>query len=179
MQFLIIQKNKARELREIISKRCKEKGLSRSSFVDSKPKQFYSPETIEIYCTEIKGHTYISTSLENGWPFLQTIIEKEKKDAVSVRYVQDEIAEMIFWSGGQRKRIVQALRDTKWIWYTDGNSLPFEDVESYQKRRIKDRLTRDLITTYLKHLNIEIEAFEAEPYGGINSIRCAHSVDTP
>ena len=51
----------------------------------------------------------------------------------------------------------------KWIFETIGEIQPFERVEKYKVKRIRDRFTNDLLEQYCLALGIRL--FEAEFYG--------------
>lgn len=44
--------------------------------------------------------------------------------------------------------------DGRWAWYTDGDPLPFEDVERYAARRIRDRFDRAMLLGHLEALGV-------------------------
>lgn len=54
------------------------------------------------------------------------------------------------------ERVVMAYKEDKWVFYTKGSLLDIEDESFYRKRSIKDRLNNDIIISYLKKLNIDI-----------------------
>lgn len=47
--------------------------------------------------------------------------------------------------------------DGRWRWYEHGEVQPFEQVERYQVRRVRDRLNRGLLIEYLSALGIEAD----------------------
>jgi hypothetical protein len=47
--------------------------------------------------------------------------------------------------------------DGRWSWDTSGAPLPFEDPSRYRARRVRDRLTRDLLVAYLAALGITVD----------------------
>jgi hypothetical protein len=45
------------------------------------------------------------------------------------------------------------MRDSgAWVFFEKGDLLPFEDANYYRARRKKDRLTPEIISTYLKRI---------------------------
>jgi len=63
-------------------------------------------------------------------------------------------------------RSISAMNDGgKWSFDTFGEALPFEEVESYQAKRVKDRFTPEMLDRYLKSLGIHAfdEAFYDSP----------------
>jgi hypothetical protein len=74
----------------------------------------------------------------------------------------DEIAPRghmgFYYNNGVRKRIVRALYDMKWTFYETGEPLPFEDIENYKKRKITDRINKDIITSYLLKIGLDINS---------------------
>ena len=61
-------------------------------------------------------------------------------------------------------RAVSAVQDLgRWEWSTSGKPQPFEDVAVYQRRRVRDRLTSDMLTAYCGALGIR--PFDESFYG--------------
>ena len=50
--------------------------------------------------------------------------------------------------------IFASAMDGRWEWHTSGEPLPFEDVERYSARRIRDRFDRTMLLGYLNALGI-------------------------
>lgn len=59
-----------------------------------------------------------------------------------------------FWlmEKGEDKRVVYAMKDPRWIFYQEGNPLPFENLDYYQNRYIKNRLNQAILLEYLEKL---------------------------
>jgi hypothetical protein len=66
--------------------------------------------------------------------------------------------------GELQVRAVAAHKESKWEFHEHGTRLPFEQVEKYASRRIKDRLTPELVEQYCGHLGIEL--FDPDFYAG-------------
>jgi hypothetical protein len=65
--------------------------------------------------------------------------------------VEWPVNEFICYEGGTRRRVVRAMRDSpRWDFYSDGEVLPCEALESYGRRRVRDRLTREDLLSYLE-----------------------------
>lgn len=61
------------------------------------------------------------------------------------------------------KREIRVVHDGRWEFDSMGDPLPFEELEQYQAKRVKDRLTTEMLARYCQHLGIS--AFEEEFYG--------------
>lgn len=60
------------------------------------------------------------------------------------------------WNYGEETRSVICMLDTRgWLFYERGKPQPFENVENYRRRRRRDRLTRDILTSYLSSIGID------------------------
>jgi len=58
---------------------------------------------------------------------------------------------------GNKERIILSYKDfNKWVFYQNGEILPFEEENFYRKRRIKDRLPNELIIKYLQRCGWDI-----------------------
>ena len=60
------------------------------------------------------------------------------------------------YESGKLVRLVGVSKESTWKFYEIGNLLDFEDVVSYKKRVIKDRLTPENVIHYLRYFNIDI-----------------------
>lgn len=47
------------------------------------------------------------------------------------------------------RRIIYAIEEDRWVFYEQGVPLPFENLDYYKRRRIKDRINNDIIIEYL------------------------------
>ena len=61
-------------------------------------------------------------------------------------------------------RYIAAHRESRWEFVEQGEPFPFEEVEQYQARRIKDRLTPEMVERYCGHLGIDL--FNPDFYSG-------------
>ena len=66
--------------------------------------------------------------------------------------------ERLFWfqyiSPEGKERLVYALREDRWIFYEEGEPLPFENLDYYKRRMIKERIGNDVIIEYLSKLGV-------------------------
>lgn len=61
-------------------------------------------------------------------------------------------------------RSVAAVQDNgRWEWSASGTLQPFEEVAAYQRRRVRDRLTPDMLAAYCGSLGIK--PFDESFYG--------------
>ena len=56
--------------------------------------------------------------------------------------------------------------DTKWVFISEGEVQPFEEPERYTERRIRDRLTSDMLERYCQAMGVDI--FNANAYGPVS-----------
>ena len=61
-------------------------------------------------------------------------------------------------------RYVAAHKESRWEWDEFGPPYPFEDLEAYKAKRIKDRLTPEMVEAYCNHLGIAL--FDPDYYCG-------------
>lgn len=90
------------------------------------------------------------------------------------------ICEFQLSEGGVERRFIRAFRDdSKWDFFEKGEPLPFEDLNQYRKRRIRDRLTPEMAREYCLALgwNIESEAILAS--AGLATKLIRHWVNKP
>ncbi|WP_241236062.1 hypothetical protein [Eikenella corrodens] len=61
-------------------------------------------------------------------------------------------------------RYVLAHRESRWEFVEQGEPFPFEEIAQYQARRIKDRLTPEMVERYCSHFGIDL--FNPDFYSG-------------
>lgn len=57
--------------------------------------------------------------------------------------------------------------DGRWAWHASGTPFPFEDLNRYTARRIRDRLDRELLVHYLQELGIDADQDTSYGFGVI------------
>ncbi len=60
-----------------------------------------------------------------------------------------------YTNADEEERIVMALKEDRWTFFQKGEPLPFENMEYYNNRRIKDRINFDIIKEYMLKLGID------------------------
>ena len=68
------------------------------------------------------------------------------------------------WHNQFPYRYIAAHHESRWEFEERGNPLPFEEFEQYQARRIKDRLTPEIVERYCSHFGIDL--FNPDFYSG-------------
>ena len=68
------------------------------------------------------------------------------------------------WCDQFPRRYIAAHHESRWEFVDQGEPLPFEEVEQYQARRIKDRLTPEMVERYCSHFSIDL--FNPDFYSG-------------
>ncbi len=76
---------------------------------------------------------------------------------------------------GENIRTVQLICEgDKWSFFQDGKAFPFENKNIYKKRKIRDRLTAELLIEYSSKIGCKVMSDqtwlnESEAYGGIKT----------
>jgi len=112
-----------------------------------------------------RGTTALFTNLEDGWVTMCNLLAgRVPGEHVHVRSCIDKdypASSMEVWDGGTSVRYVQSLReDPSWEFYQKGELRSFEDPANYKKRRIADRLNREILLTYLAKLGWDLTSPE-------------------
>jgi hypothetical protein len=63
-----------------------------------------------------------------------------------------------------RLRGVSAHKESRWEWGDYYEPFPFEELETYKAKRIKDRLTPEMVERYCRYFGIEL--FDTDFYAG-------------
>jgi hypothetical protein len=119
-------------------------------FLTGEIEQSYHCKPLRISVIPRNGYLKVVTGLENGWPFLQHVIAKNKLTAMTIRYLEGNLAEFKYWRDGSLLRMQHALKDTKWVWYGQGELQPWENPSCYRERLVKNRLTAKMLELYLQ-----------------------------
>jgi hypothetical protein len=64
-------------------------------------------------------------------------------------------------------RIIQLIEDSKWIFFTEGDPLPYEDLSIYENRLIKKKFNAEILKTYLKAEGIDFDTLLRGEYTGV------------
>lgn len=70
--------------------------------------------------------------------------------------------------GLHRHRSIAAHKESGWEWHEYGEPFQFEEFDRYEERRVKDRLTADMIERYCVQFGIEL--FNPSFYAGRSCI---------
>ena len=71
--------------------------------------------------------------------------------------VTDPMSSFSLVESGVLKRMVYAMKDGKWTFYSVGTPLPFEYTSFYKNKIIKQRLNLSIITKYCAALGLDIQ----------------------
>lgn len=105
--------------------------------------------------------TAFIANLADGWMTLCNVISGqvpgEQLRLRSAPKQEYPIHDFDLVSGGESLRYVRAMRDgPRWEFYADGEPCEFEDLTNYRRRRIRDRLNRDILVEYTKRLGWDL-----------------------
>lgn len=116
----------------------------------------------------INGYPFGDVHTEPSW-----LAEHEHARSLSVILVEDVPRSIpgsvqFVWrdaTGAEpAHRIIEAHKESRWEFRAYGEPLPFEELERYQAKKIRDRLTIDMVERYCRHLGIEL--FDPDFYFG-------------
>lgn len=109
-----------------------------------------------------------------GWPegtvrvgrgfWFGQLARRLRSQAVS-GHIESDIARFEFFdpnpAGGsqQGERVLQVLEDSgRWQFFSKGEPLPFENLDYYRRRHVRDRLTADIVFEYLRALGVPADS---------------------
>ena len=61
-----------------------------------------------------------------------------------------------------KERVIYALKEDRWVFYEEGDILPFENPEYYKRRRIRDRINNEIIIEYLAKCGINFYDIDSD-----------------
>lgn len=64
--------------------------------------------------------------------------------------------ELLLIENGKIKRVIQAMKDEKWVFYQAGAMLDFENPDHYKKRVVKDRLNKEILIQYAQKIGFDV-----------------------
>jgi hypothetical protein len=112
---------------------------------------FWSP-LCKPECTVLVANACIAYNLAHR--FGHRVIEIRVSPAID----EWPICEFQFSEGGAERRFIRAFRDdTRWEFHEKGEPFSFENLTQYGKRRIRDRLTPEMVREYCLALGWNIE----------------------
>jgi hypothetical protein len=105
--------------------------------------------------------TIFFSNLGDGWHSLIHILSTKylfPSYTIALENILSEEPHFLFYyQEDKKKRIVRAMKESnRWNFYEDGTPLVFENLDNYTKKRIKDRVTKQILLDYLKCLNWDI-----------------------
>lgn len=112
------------------------------------------------------GFTIFVTNNNYFWmKFVKKISVEMSCDAINIRMsdlsVEYPLSDFQYVENGIEKRYVRAMKDgARWEFYQEGEIMGFENPLYYKKRKIKDRLNKEILTEYLSKLGIDIASPE-------------------
>ena len=71
------------------------------------------------------------------------------------------------------ERVVMALKEDRWTFFQRGEPLPFENLDYYNNRRIKDKINFEIIKEYLLKLGIDFYKMDSSVNDSTTFVRTA------
>lgn len=104
--------------------------------------------------------TIFLTNMSDGWITLMNFYSKRYNREIFYITLSDYNLMFPIYRfyriHGTKKRIVQLIKEEDgWSFFEEGEHLSFENMEIYKKRKIKDRLSNELIVEYLQKIGID------------------------
>lgn len=107
----------------------------------------FFPNFVDGWYTAVYNYTRLKN--KNAFQVGFTVDEAKKHPAYFFSY--------FFFEHGQiKERTVHAIKENKWVFFSDGKPLNFEETDHYQQKRIKDRINNEIIIGYLKSAGYDL-----------------------
>jgi hypothetical protein len=100
------------------------------------------------------------------WSVTMSQVRKsEKINALpSTQFNWTDFGTKVDGNGWHVGRSIAAHKESRWEWHEHGTPFPWEETEAYTAKRIKDRLTPEMVERYAKHMGIDL--FDPDYYSG-------------
>jgi len=97
----------------------------------------------------------------DGWFTLSNYISKSIKEhfyliSFSNKSSYYKAFSLSLYQEGSIKRIIRAMQDPKWIFNNSGDILPIENADYYTRKKISDRINKEIIIEYCQKLKLDI-----------------------
>lgn len=76
-----------------------------------------------------------------------------------------------YFNSNLQERLLQAYKEDKWVFYEEGTPLPFENLDYYKNRLIKNRLNNSIIKEYLLKTGVDFCLMDSQITNGIEAVR--------
>lgn len=108
------------------------------------------------------AYSVFITNMSDGWPTLLNCYQEIYKSEIlfitmTIKSVDFEPMNCFEYFKGRRHRLIQVSRDNRWQFIEEGKALGFENEEYYKRKKIANRLDKEIIIEYLKSNGIEID----------------------
>jgi len=115
---------------------------------------FYNPSIC-------KDKTIMISNLTDGWFTLCNVISHNLECSYYLFTIDDRVSSepsnSFRYVNKDVERVVYSMKDGKWIFYSEGVPLFFEDEKNYKKRIIKERLTKQILIEYCNLLGLRVD----------------------
>lgn len=128
----------------------------------------YNPPAIkcQLWTPENSEGIACFANLEGGMPFLSYRLMKIRQFEITQVCLEFDIDSEFNYAMrvfhhidiNGNERYVRVMQDPKWDFWEQGERLPFEQVEKYSERFIKNRLTNDMILDYVLALGWDLRS---------------------
>lgn len=128
----------------------------------------YNPPAIkcQLWTPENSEGIACFANLEGGMPFLSYRLMKIRQFEITQVCLELDIDSEFNYAMRMfhhidingNERYVRVMQDPKWDFWEQGERLPFEQVEKYSERFIKNRLTNDMILDYALALGWDLRS---------------------
>ena len=97
-----------------------------------------------IFDYNMRSHDYVAQ-----------LLSKDAGCTAVVVWLSDTNRRLDIYDSGRATRHIQASdQDGRWEFDQSGEPLPFEDLEAYQRRRVRDRFTPEMLEAYCAALGL-------------------------
>lgn len=132
-------------------------------YTDEPPAGARHPSSVMLFAPRTSpGCTVLFANAQDGW---MTLTVSTSKKLAGPFYSLDLGSDRVEWpmyrlavrENGEDIRCMHVMKDSdRWVFYQKGDPIPEEDVTMYQKRRVRDRMTREYLVGVAERLGFPV-----------------------
>lgn len=127
--------------------------------------------TFFIGSVDQEEYSVFFSNLPDGWSSAARVLSKKSNcRSIQVRVSNSakyQVFSYMVVNNGITERIIQLIKEDKWIFFKKGIPLAYEKISVYNSKKIKDRFNSSIIIDYLLEEGISFEDLFNNRFSGV------------